>query len=594
MQVRFRDLPILTKSYLCIIGLILLPLVLVGIFVNVRISGITLAKAYDDVFLVLRHTEDAVTSMTDSANALSLRLLSNTTVQDMLRNEPDPGKTRSEMYWTVDSWITSAIIPYSYIQSIHLYDAEGDVFSRGSTLSPADAVTLAKAYGLKGRAFWNASATEWSYYRAIMDWHRMGRYIGVERISIREESIYRAIDSRKYITGSRFYLLDATGTVLSSSDRDAVHRFFGGAAFAQEALRSVEGSYPFTVDGTAYVVFHITFEGSGWKLIELIPRQSLTVLKTTVNTVLLVVILLAALFGILFPFIQNQYLIVPLRRLHKAIRRLKSGDLHPNLVPSSKDEIGEISEEFVQMAAQLDRTINDVYVSKLRQREAELLALESQIDPHFLFNTLDSIRWQAVRSKDYAVGEQIEALAEIIRYVMKKGDAAVPFREELRNLERYMSIQRKKYGDRIALDLHVDPELLDSRLPKLVLQPLVENAIVHGFEKTTKKGRIAMRAIREGDAVRITVTDDGAGTSEGPVQRLLTDPEEPDRLSALRNIRDRIRLVYGDDYDVTFRSAPEQGACVEVRIPYLPSAVPAATAGTEPAALSVDADGQEA
>lgn len=155
--------------------------------------------------------------------------------------------------------------------------------------------------------------------------------------------------------------------------------------------------------------------------------------------------------------------------------KLKSGNFNIALTIDSKDEIGEISNGFLRMVHQLKETINDVYVGRIKQREAEIKALEAQINPHFLYNTLDSIHWLALKQKNYDVSEQIEALAELFKHVLNKGEPFVTIRQEVDFLENYMLIQKRKYGQRIKLRIHVDPALMNYKMPKLVLQPLVEN-----------------------------------------------------------------------------------------------------------------------
>ncbi|MGO4370868.1 sensor histidine kinase, partial [Paenibacillus sp. MCAF20] len=129
-------------------------------------------------------------------------------------------------------------------------------------------------------------------------------------------------------------------------------------------------------------------------------------------------------------------------------------------------------------------------MGRIKQREAELTALQSQINPHFLYNTLDSIHWLAVKKKNYDVSEQIEALAEIFRHVLNNGEPLVTVRQELDFLESYMFIQTRKYGDRIKLRISADAKLMGCKMPKLILQPLVENAIVHGLEHIVEGGFI--------------------------------------------------------------------------------------------------------
>jgi len=210
---------------------------------------------------------------------------------------------------------------------------------------------------------------------------------------------------------------------------------------------------------------------------------------------------------------------------------------------TSKDEIGEISQTFESMASQLNETIHEVYISKIKQREAEILALESQINPHFLYNTLDSIRWQAVSQKAYDVGEQIEVLAEMFRHVLSKGKEHVTVSQEITYLENYMFIQSKKYGNRIKMNITVDPELMEEMVPKMLIQPLVENSIVHGLEEAVSGGVIDVNICRNEDTMVITVADNGLGTDDVQINAKLIEASRRGEVLALKNIDDRIKIL---------------------------------------------------
>nr|WP_286672417.1 sensor histidine kinase [Cohnella hashimotonis] len=304
-------------------------------------------------------------------------------------------------------------------------------------------------------------------------------------------------------------------------------------------------------------------------LVQAIPQKSFSTLITTINTVLLVVISLCILFGLLFSLIQHKYLIKPLQKLRKEMAKLKTGNFNISLAIDSKDEIGEIGNGFLRMVEQLKETINDVYVGKIKQREAEITALQSQINPHFLYNTLDSIHWLAIKKKNYDVSEQIEALSEIFRHVLNNGEPLVTIRQELDFLESYMFIQKHKYGSRIQLRIEMDASLMSCKMPKLILQPLVENAIVHGLEQVVEGGLIEVELTRIPDGIRFIVADNGAGADEMQIRYRMEREYEAKHVFALKNIDDRIKLSYGQSYGLTFTSKIGIGTRVEVRIPQI-------------------------
>jgi len=268
-----------------------------------------------------------------------------------------------------------------------------------------------------------------------------------------------------------------------------------------------------------------------------------------------------------FSFVQPLYQIKPLHRLLKNISRLKRGDYNIMPHPESRDEIGQINLAFYQMSRELNEKIKTVYLSKIKQREAELAALESQINPHFLYNTLDSIRWLALKHRDYDVVEQIEALSGMFKHVLNKGQSLVTIQQEIDFIKNYMFIQEMKYGDRIRLIISADGTWDALKCPKLILQPLVENALVHGLDHVEKDGVIEVKVEKEDWGVKITVADNRAGTDEERVRGILQGNGEGRHGFALKNINDRIKMLFGEAYGLYFTSRISEGTCVEVRLP---------------------------
>ncbi|WP_338130565.1 sensor histidine kinase [Cohnella ginsengisoli] len=272
-------------------------------------------------------------------------------------------------------------------------------------------------------------------------------------------------------------------------------------------------------------------------------------------------------FGILFALLQNRSVIRPLKQLHREMSKVKNGSFHIGLDIRTGDEIGRVAFIFTGMVQQIQDLIERVYKGQLREKEAELKAMQAQINPHFLYNTLDSIRWMAVKNKDYEVGEQIEALSDLFRHSLNQGKEATTLREEIDHLRNYLLIQQTRFSDRLSCLIEVDPSALDAEIPKLVLQPLVENAIVHGLEDEPRGGRIEVRAAYANGEIAITVRDNGKGTDALPIRAMLAGDTTGREAFALLNIHERIKLRYGEEYGLEFDSAPGRGTVVVVRIP---------------------------
>ena len=243
------------------------------------------------------------------------------------------------------------------------------------------------------------------------------------------------------------------------------------------------------------------------------------------------------------------------------------------------------------------KRINNRYAEELTNTNADLFALQSQINPHFLYNTLDSIRGQAVRYKVYEIADMTKALSSIFRYTISKKDLFVTLRDELWNISTYFKIQQFRFNNRFSLNMHGDTEALDYFIPKLILQPLVENAIFHGLELKTEPGHISIRYAATEKRLIITVSDDGVGMSTETLDRIrssisgeyILEPHASHSGIALRNINQRIHLLYGKEYGLSVYSIENSGTDMEITLPIRltgetphPASVPAGpVSGTE-------------
>ncbi|MCA0755820.1 sensor histidine kinase [Paenibacillus sp. N4] len=566
---KFKDMPVIAKLYICIAFFIILPLILVGFYLNIRFAELTLSKASESALQTLKQTKQNFETLAADTNDISLRILSNQGVQQFIQGGYLSTSEFEQAYLDVDAWMDDIIGSKPYYDAIHLYSEKELRYQRGIDVPEMSETNKSYASELQGKGFWVTAPHELSFYRAIMDFGKLGRTIGYEKFTINEELLYDFYKNINSVAGSQIFLIDQTGLVLSSSVRDLIGDRIGVVEPIQRALRLKEDFFKIEIEGEKLIILFYTIKDMNLTLVQSIPESSFSTLKTTVNTVLLVVFSLCILFGILFSLVQYKYLLKPLQKLRKEMAKLKTGNFNISLDIDSRDEIGEIGNGFLRMTEQLKDTINDVYIGKIKQREAEITALQSQINPHFLYNTLDSIHWLAVKRKNYDVSEQIEALAEIFRHVLNNGEPLVTVRQELDFLESYMFLQQRKYGDRIKLHMEADPDLMSCRMPKLVLQPLVENAILHGLEQIVEGGHIEVEIAKAAEGIRFMVSDNGAGTDEMIIRQMMESDHEAKHVFALKNIDDRIKLSYGQGFGLTFRSKIGIGTRVEVLIPQI-------------------------
>ncbi|WP_302326593.1 cache domain-containing sensor histidine kinase [Enterocloster lavalensis] len=265
----------------------------------------------------------------------------------------------------------------------------------------------------------------------------------------------------------------------------------------------------------------------------------------------------------------------PISRMMEKMDLLKTGDFSVRLPVEQGDEIGILSERFNEMSEQLQNYINQSYVAQIKEKEAELTALKSQIYPHFLYNTLEVIRMTAFDQNDQKVADMIEALSGQMRYIIGTVQDVVPLQMEVEILRKYIWLINCRYEGRVQFEVDVEG-MLNCMIPKLILQPVVENAFFHGLRPKGGAGVIELAAEESGEELTLTVMDNGAGMSanEQKQMRELLGSERPGNKAeynwqsiGLKNVHDRLRYLYGPRYGVTFVSHEGLGTAVSVKIP---------------------------
>jgi len=272
--------------------------------------------------------------------------------------------------------------------------------------------------------------------------------------------------------------------------------------------------------------------------------------------------------SILLLYIFNIYL--PSRRLYNAIRSVLDGDFDFILSEKGITEFSGLSEELNSFIASIRQIINNEYYTKILKKRAELNALQNQINPHFLYNTIDSIRGQALCEGSTNIANMAKALSSIFRYVVDNPNSTVTVQDELKHVKNYFTIQQYRFNNRFSLDISIEEggiDIYSCKLPRLTIQPLVENAIIHGFSTISDRGSIKIRICATQSRLIITVEDDGIGIppeklskinaslSMGVNRILDSDKEESNNSNiALVNVNERIRISYGDKYGVRIYS----------------------------------------
>lgn len=347
-------------------------------------------------------------------------------------------------------------------------------------------------------------------------------------------------------------------------------------------LSETDGFHPdeggqIQVHGQRYLFVDHQSRETGLVVMSLIPLDLLLAdsnrLRSFTMLIAAMFLLVAGGLAIYFSYSLSK----PLVQLKEKMLQVKQGNFDERVPVDSHDEIGKLGWQFNQMVGEINRLVNEVYLGSLREREAELAALQSQINPHFIYNTLESINMMAIRSGNYDVSDMVSSLGKLMRYTVVREDGLVTLAQEMASLESYVRIQKIRLGDRLQVYMDVEEKLLEQCIPKLLLQPLIENAITHGIEHEESGGTIWLVALCQEGELQISVRDNGKGMREHELQRVISSLHTPMQQhevatgthngTALRNISQRLSLLFGDSYGLSIASAFGQGTRITLRIP---------------------------
>lgn len=367
--------------------------------------------------------------------------------------------------------------------------------------------------------------------------------------------------------GQPVFVTDQNGRVLYG-DGDAL------SSDAVMALKNAGDSGPGYFRADQEFVFYNTIDPVGLKLVKIVPVSSINQSARATMNYGLIVGAVSAAVSALFAFYFAWKTTKPIIGLARAMRRL---DLtKENALPRvrRKDEIGLLEANFSMMAQRIREHINTEYRIRLEKKTAELKALQAQINPHFLQNTLQMIGGMAFSEKPVESYEMIRSLSEMFRYVVRDPNNLASLRAELEHLHHYMNIQQRRFGKRLHYELEVSEEVLDCRIPKLTLQPLVENAFIHGLDQKAGGWYLGVTIKPEPAGVLILIRDNGTGMEPAQLYRLRSqlhrDLEQvwtQGTSIGLINVASRIQMYFGADYKVNIASEAGKGACVYLHIP---------------------------
>ena len=370
------------------------------------------------------------------------------------------------------------------------------------------------------------------------------------------------------------YLTDSSGELIYHPRQQLIY-----AGLAEEnnqrAAEYPDGSHQETFQGDRREVTVKTVGYTGWKLVGVVPADQLWNDYRQLLLFVLFVVLFSVFLLVFVNLRLSAWITAPMKQLDTAVKELEAGREDVNLEVDGPYEVKHLSHSIDSTVSTMRHLMEDIMEQEEQKRRSELDVLQSQINPHFLYNTLDSVIWMTENGRTEDAVVMLTSLARFFRISLSQGRSAIPIRDELEHARHYLTIQKMRFKNKFTASITAEDGVEDGYTIKLIVQPVLENAIYHGMAYADGDGEIRVRAFRDGADVCIEVSDNGPGMPEEVVSQLLEGtaplPSTGGKGSGIgfRNVQRRIQLTFGKQYGLTILSEPDDGTTVRIRIPLL-------------------------
>jgi two-component system sensor histidine kinase YesM len=584
---KFLNLKLRTKFLLSFTVIILLTVLMIS-FVNYYVS-VSVIKQNTSVFsqYLIEQIGINLEKRTKDIEEHVFQQFRNSTLNTTLGIPEDASE--SDLYIknkVISEFMKDLVFSKDYYLSVMVVDTAGNPygFERSATQNyNKDLMNLdiEKIKDQRGRTSWVPGNSNVIFMEKAVYDVTSSRYVGIIIVGVDINligSIYTNVD--ELTKGNIVILNEGLEPLLFDKLVSEPTRYFiENKMYAQKP--SLNQGFQF--EGQTYISTIISTPYDKWMIIQVIAVNELTRGTEVIKLWTLSTILVSLFLAFILAVIISRNITGNVRLLLQSMTHFSVDFTHKVIVPRSRDEVGLLAEKFNSMSQKISDLIHTVYEEKLLKQKAEYRtlqfeykALQAQIDPHFLYNTLESIHSLAKLRGDEQVSEMIYLLGKLLREsISKKGDI-IYLQEEVDFIRSYLSIHQIIYGNRIEVNYYFDTSLMAFRVPKFILQPLVENSIKHGIEEKVGKGIVSIGCWMKEDVLYLEVSDNGVGIDEETKEHLL-DPPEHSKLKqkdkhtnvGIISVHKRIQILFGEAYGLSIMSEMDQGTTIRIRLPIL-------------------------
>jgi two-component system sensor histidine kinase YesM len=526
---------------------------------------------------------------------ISEDFISNSPLTDYIENDYDPNTSYVEKFSdytsVAEAYSVKYRFPYNSVNQISIYTTNNTILTDNVLFTTVDNTISTQQWYKDALDAKGANTIKRTYFKSknepVINIIReirpltYSRFTNVMVIEVNESTIYDLI--KKEGINKRIYLIDDKNYIISTSER----KYIGKSIFKIPGLEKIKfdeiDAKPLDIDNKKNIVLFEKFKTDNvfdnWKIITITSSESmLKNIRDIINYSVFICIVITAITIILVTLFSNK-LTKRLTLLINNMSSIHSGKFEVFVDSEEKDEIGVLSKSFKNMMDRINSLINDVYISEMhvkdmeiKKKEAEINALQSQMNPHFLFNTMESIRMKLIKKNEHDIADDMEDFARLLRKSIEWSKDIITVRQEIELVETYLKVYKHRNSDKYEFYININESLYSHKIPKFSIQPIVENAIYHGIEMKEYKGKLQIYSQIDENNIRIIVEDDGLGIELKRLEvirsQIYNEKSEDDKRSiGLRNVHQRLQLYYGEQYGIVLTSEKNVGTKVEVLLP---------------------------
>lgn len=485
--------------------------------------------------------------------------------------------------------------PHSYVENIHIYtndgviydyskrgfieihkQAEEETWSRKLDTLPKEQFLLLPTMKTKSQN--GNSDYKLSLVRNIYQIPQRNK-IGAMKIEINVNALKEILNTHNHHLQEhmRVLILTKDGAVVYDNQEEHIGTPPGQFDMSIFSKDSTSGNLEW--EGNKYIYTYEQSDYTNWNTVVLISNDFMIAEQNRILKYILFIGLFSMLLIAILSYLLSHQITSPLRNMMSTMKKVKQGKLNERMEYTGNFETDLVSRVYNNMLDSINRLISEVYEAKLMEKNAKISALQSQINPHFLYNTLNIMKSISRVKGVEEVAEISESLADLFKYSMKQHKGPVSLREEIAHIQNYMKIQQHRFGDRFSLICNVSDQLLNASIPKLTIQPLIENSIKHGIGHRKGGGIIELSISQISHILVVQVRDNGVGMDDDTLNvirnKLLTTStifkyEDEESGIGLINIQQRIQLLYGERYQLKVDSKENEEVIITMEIPFIP------------------------